>query len=46
MGLLMFGSDYMEGAHPKILEKLMEIRDCSHAERQMPRTFPTISMAV
>lgn len=25
MGLLMFGSDYMEGAHPKILEKLMEI---------------------
>ena len=25
MGLLKFGSDYMEGAHPKILEKLMEI---------------------
>ena len=25
MGLLMFGSDYMEGAHPKIFEKLLEI---------------------
>ena len=25
MGLLMFNSDYMEGAHPRILEKLMEI---------------------
>ena len=25
MGYLKFGSDYMEGAHPKILSKLMEI---------------------